>query len=424
MKRFFILLLCIIICLIGCASSKSQEEGISAPEESTAQACSASVVDENGNLWLQQTWSAQDEKEGSVSCDVRASAKTKENLTTTYADDHTLLFTQQLQETAISIPEAVEIETRINDTLCERREIIYTELEDLQRQAEEEYYNLQDYFGDESWSFYGYSYYTADTVTRLDGSVFSMTTYYSTYTGGAHPNNVQEAVNFSLQTGEKLTLAEVLQPQGEASLEGMILEWLETKADDFGLFDEYQTVVADKFQNSALDAQSTAWYFSNNGLVVFFNPYDITPYAAGVVKIEFPYESLTDVLEPDYLPVYNSEESSSAPVMCFPANVDSEEYETLEWVDTSDDGVQFALYANGTIYNLSLKLVDWVGGQIITQRSVYAANYLSESNVVIVQVDAANSDAYMQLEYGSSGSMQSIYFGLSYQDGVYQWITK
>ena len=302
MKRFFILLLCIIICLIGCASSKSQEEGISAPEESTAQACSASVVDENGNLWLQQTWSAQDEKEGSVSCDVRASAKTKENLTTTYADDHTLLFTQQLQETAISIPEAVEIETRINDTLCERREIIYTELEDLQRQAEEEYYNLQDYFGDESWNFYGYSYYTADTVTRLDGSVFSMTTYYSTYTGGAHPNNVQEAVNFSLQTGEKLTLAEVLQPQGEASLEGMILEWLETKADNFGLFDEYQTVVADKFQNSALDAQSTAWYFSNNGLVVFFNPYDITPYAAGVVKIEFPYESLTDVLEPDYLP--------------------------------------------------------------------------------------------------------------------------
>ena len=237
MKRFFILLLCIIICLIGCASSKSQEEGISAPEESTAQACSASVVDENGNLWLQQTWSAQDEKEGSVSCDVRASAKTKENLTTTYADDHTLLFTQQLQETAISIPEAVEIETRINDTLCERREIIYTELEDLQRQAEEEYYNLQDYFGDESWNFYGYSYYTADTVTRLDGSVFSMTTYYSTYTGGAHPNNVQEAVNFSLQTGEKLTLAEVLQPQGEASLEGMILEWLETKADDFGLFE-------------------------------------------------------------------------------------------------------------------------------------------------------------------------------------------
>src|SRR5699024_9278936 len=107
------------------------------------------------------------------------------------------------------------------------------------------------------------------------------------------------------------------------------------------------------------------------------------------------------VLEPDYLPVYNSEESSSAPVMCFPANVDSEEYETLEWVDTSDDGVQFALYANGTIYNLSLKLVDWVGGQIITQRSVYAANYLSESNVVIVQVDAANSDAYMQPEYGS-----------------------
>ncbi len=121
------------------------------------------------------------------------------------------------------------------------------------------------------------------------------------------------------------------------------------------MFDEYQTVVADKFQNSALDAQSTAWYFSNNGLVVFFNPYDITPYAAGVVKIEFPYESLTDVLEPDYLPVYNSEESSSAPVMCFPANVDSEEYETLEWVDTSDDGVQFALYANGTIYNLSFE---------------------------------------------------------------------
>ena len=80
--------------------------------------------------------------------------------------------------------------------------------------------------------------------------------------------------------------------------------------------------------------------------MIFFNPYDILPYAAGVVKIEFSYEDLTEFLKPEFIPVArNSSVQAPAPILRFPANTDVESYQTVEYVDaaTTDSDVTFAM---------------------------------------------------------------------------------
>ena len=208
----------------------------------------------------------------------------------------------------------------------------------------------------------------------------------------------------------------------------MILERLQEKADGFGLFPEYESVVAERFQPDALCTQTDFWYFSNTGLVVFFNPYDISPYAAGVVKIEFPYEDLEGILKPEYFPAAaDPTAQAAAPVLSFPANMNPEQYQTVEYVEaaTNDSNVTFAMYGSDTVYNLSLSLVDWVEEQPFLRQSIYAANYLSDSNLVVIQADAAVERGNICMQYDSgNGITRSVYFGLAYEDGAYHWITE
>lgn len=422
MKRLLILLLCLVLCLTGCANGTAQNTSeLMHPETENVTYITETEAGNDGEEELRKST-----RDADAEAEVRISVTTDEQRGMDHnTKDGTLLFTRQIQSTTISMPDRPDIEAQINSVLNEQYAVTCVTQNNLLEQARSEYTTLQVTPSDTVWSFYGYSYYTADTITRLDSRIFSMTVYYSSYTGGAHPNNTQEAKNFNLATGELLSLSQVLLPEGQDALETKILDWLRTKASDFGLFEDYQSVVTSKFQSSVLKEQTTAWYFSDNGLVVFFNPYDITPYAAGVVKIEFPYNSLDGILDPAYFPEGLIGVQGAAPILCLPADVDETQYETVEYIDAAEDGLAFAMYGDGTVYDLSLCLVNWVGSQPILQRTVYATNYLSEQNLVIVQAEPAEEAANLCLQFHSgSGTMQRMYFGLSCEDGSYYWFSE
>lgn len=42
---------------------------------------------------------------------------------------------------------------------------------------------------------------------------------------------------------------------------------------------------------------SARWYFSEDGLVVFFNPFEIAPYSAGIVEFTLPYGDLSGIMK-------------------------------------------------------------------------------------------------------------------------------
>ena len=175
-----------------------------------------SQVQESSELLLPNPEEPQEESSSvTLVPDFRASATTNTERICDTIDD-TVLFTKQIQETSLLLPAVTETELQINTVLQERREESDAEAAKLSSLASDTYHTLLA--DDEMLNFYGYSYYTLDAITRLDCIAFSMTTYFSSYTGGAHPNNVQEAFNFSLEDGDRLSLEEVLQPKGTRAL--------------------------------------------------------------------------------------------------------------------------------------------------------------------------------------------------------------
>ena len=214
------------------------------------------------------------------------------------ADAGTKLFISQG-----SIPEFITEDAAVNDWLASSVDAAAAQAADDMGSVEE---LARSVYGNREEAspadFYSYSYYSNVSTARLDSSIVSVLQVNSVYSGGAHPNYAQRAYNLDLRDCDELTLADVILPDGAEMLRQHVLEELEERFGGLeysGLYADYPQIVGDCFENSAL---TDNWYFSENGLVIYFNCYDIAPYAAGIIKVETPYSMLDGVLLPEYYP--------------------------------------------------------------------------------------------------------------------------
>lgn len=421
MKKFPILLLCAVALLTGCGKSADTagqdysplQMGVSTVEQKTADEASAPSF---ASAEMQDA--APEVQAGRLSAELQESfisAVTEENKETISADNGTVLFTLQLQSTTVAIPDRPEAAAAINAVLHAKQAEERAFAHELIGTARTVYAQTKN--PDEYW--YGYSYYTTDTVTRMDDAVFSLTTYSSSYTGGAHPNNVQEANNFDASSGLELSLSDVIQPAAQNKIEQMILEKLQENAENFGLFDNYESVIMEKFQYNALENQTNDWYFSDSGLVFFFNPYEISPYAAGVVKVEFPYADLEHILVSSYLPEPQKQVTGGMMSIRFDSEPDFSLYSNIDQVPVDKEGQSIVLSTNDVVYKVNLSLVTWVGNQPIIQRSLYTANRLSAQDLVVVRAYIPDTVPNLCLQFeGGDQVTQTFFISQNEADGT------
>ena len=132
--------------------------------------------------------------------------------------------------------------------------------------------------------------YQTETMVSVSG-------YYSTYTGGAHPNSILMSWNFDLETGEFFE-PEMLDENGELReyvhqiLLGKVHEMaaeLGAAAADF-YWEDYADILA--------DWTSYAVSFDQEGMTVGFSPYELACYAAGPQVFHLTYEQLLPRLSP------------------------------------------------------------------------------------------------------------------------------
>lgn len=128
-------------------------------------------------------------------------------------------------------------------------------------------------------------------ITRLDDCMLSGYETYYQYMGGAHPGTIRIGVNYDVATGEKLELADIVEDYD--ALYQKVLDYLEN---DFeyreGLFPDYKDMVKKFFypEENAEYPYALQWYLTQGSLVIYFNEYDIGPYAMGPVAVEIPFE--------------------------------------------------------------------------------------------------------------------------------------
>jgi len=113
------------------------------------------------------------------------------------------------------------------------------------------------------------------------------------YSGGAHGYTVQTSHTFNLKTGVDYSLGELFKAGSDYI--GIMSSSVKTQLMERDL-DNSLLVAFDKIR------ENHSYYLSNYGVVVYFQQYEILPYAAGIQEFETDFNALKDLLkEPDLI---------------------------------------------------------------------------------------------------------------------------
>lgn len=302
------------------------------------------------------------------------------------AQDGTEIFVNTYQNVELVLPDA-EIASKVVLDLLNRMDTPST-AQDILAQAK------QDYTPSDLWQ--SYICRNIYSPTRLDSGVLSLFGQLTTYSGNAHAEGVYSSVSYDITTAEVLELHNILLPHFEMNvLKDAIKAALAAQAEENYLYPNYAQVVDDRFQQDVLDDKS--WYFSQTGLCFYFSPYEIAPYASGVIVAEVPYEQLTGILENAYFP---EEIPTTEGTMVKEAFDASEQYESF-WEITLENGSEkILLHSNTNLYNVRLE-VGSNNGEFIPEYTLFSASALSPKDAIVISYDNPASLSNLRISYTS-----------------------
>lgn len=203
--------------------------------------------------------------------------------------------------TSADNPEAAE---QINSYFAQQKEALLSDCNEYYEWAKEDYQTRVDIAqenGTEEPTEDNFGYYSSTdyTVMRQDDTVISFREMSTTYTGGAHGNNVIAGVTFDAKTGQRIQLADLLEDEedGKAQIDQLLLEKaqeMQEKAiqeEGYGIFfEEYENYIPDVLTEDS-------WYLTEDGMTIVSNEYLLAPYAAGATYFELPYETCDFIKE-------------------------------------------------------------------------------------------------------------------------------
>lgn len=138
------------------------------------------------------------------------------------------------------------------------------------------------------------------TVHMLNADYASLTIETYQYTGGAHGNPGIQAVTLDLATGQRLTLGDVIKNnQLQAVMKAAYVDIL--KDYEEALFEEARTEINGIVNNTTAMPEAeqrekfgtaTNFFLAGEGIMFFWNAYEITPYVAGQPMAFLPWSEL------------------------------------------------------------------------------------------------------------------------------------
>lgn len=303
----------------------------------------------------------------------------------TTAEDGTIVFQRTNQKMHLILNNA-EVADKITKDFLNRLDI-------EQDAATVEAAAKSAYNGNANWTpyFYGFTY----NPQRIDQKVLSFYGDKVKFTGAAHPERSRKGANYDLATGDVLTLASIMTTKATAEdFCNLVLDALAERAEGDFLRDGYSEDVKRRF--TADPTQDENWYFTTTGLCFYFDPYEIAPYSSGVITAVIPYEKLSGLVQPDYLPAVRVTATGEVTVSDFTSALAENFTHTAELV-LDPEGMMYLAHTEGTIQDIRITLSD--GDESYT---IFAANSLSAGEAIMVQVgeDTAKN---LELSYSSNG---------------------
>ena len=139
-------------------------------------------------------------------------------------------------------------------------------------------------YGEDGISHSSYSS-TLSEIAYFDGRYVSFCQQEYDYQGGAHGMPLWIGLTFDLETGERLSLPDVI-ANSEEELNSIVTEY----------FAEYINGNPEEFWEDALDIVrdeicfESDFYLTEDGIKFYFHPYALSSYAAGLPEVTIPYD--------------------------------------------------------------------------------------------------------------------------------------
>jgi Protein of unknown function (DUF3298)/Deacetylase PdaC len=155
---------------------------------------------------------------------------------------------------------------------------------------------VQDYvnFSKEITDATGGWYYRADVKTEVvTDTLLSLSVVEEYFTGGAHGGHGTYFINIDPRTGADFTLSNLLSPGYEEALTQLgerSFRHVRELPDTASLMENYFEFPDDKF------ALNQNYGFRSDGIVFYYNNYEIAAYAAGPTEVFIPYSELKALL--------------------------------------------------------------------------------------------------------------------------------
>ncbi len=147
--------------------------------------------------------------------------------------------------------------------------------------------------------FPGFEFERTASVARADERILSIVLNEYSWLGGAHPNTFLVGYNYAPLTGEELNLKDVASDYD--AIYAHVLEELENRETDLAYFDDYKETVQNVFYGDSQQYGELQWTMDMSGVTIYFNPYDIAPYAAGRFVIELPFSEYGQWFKQEYV---------------------------------------------------------------------------------------------------------------------------
>lgn len=171
-----------------------------------------------------------------------------------------------------------QIKKQVNDFYCYASNYLYQQAIDAYKDSQKS----------------GFPFHAYDAVMQYETS-YNQHCHLSLYrdqyefTGGAHGNTIRASDSWSLLNGRNIPLSCFFYPgqnYREFLIEQIIQQADQQMQQNPGIyFEDYRALIAQYFDEKS-------YYLTPSGVAIYYQQYEIAPYATGIVVFTVPYETL------------------------------------------------------------------------------------------------------------------------------------
>jgi len=311
-----------------------------------------------------------------------------------YLEDGTELFTYTAQHMQLILPDE-DIADRIILDFLNRVDAAKMDSESILIAAQ------QDYEPDIEW--FPYFYQLIYSPTRIDHGVLSLLGVRNSFAGSMHGNLSCVAANYDLSTGNVLTLGSIMHPDAQKDdFIAIINEKLRDQSEEYNLFEGFEDDVRNRISGD--ENLYEDFFFTGTGLSFFFAPYEIAPYASGIITVEIPYSELPGLIFDGYFPAERERIEGKMITGDF-MSTDMEQFNNMAEITLTTGEEIMVVYPEGRVEDIRITIPG--NGKNLPPYTAFAALEMSAQNAVVISLAKDDIDG-ITVTYMSDGNTVTI----------------